>query len=363
MKRSKKWWVVVWALVIAVFVVPLSGGAQQSAFPTPQELQRTNVCLKMATFYFPGGVENGQVTGEGTKIVQGTLLGSGFIVKSDGTIVTNCHVALRALAGLAIFANGSHYDIVHIKVYDPVNDLAVLKIQAQQQFPAVTLGNSDTVQPMNEVIAVGNPEGMGLNITRGQVSQVVRDDHGKPALIRHTAQIAPGSSGGSLYKGQSVIGVNASVRLYQDYGTPTGFNDAIPINKVKPLLQPQYSQLKLLQNIFNPDLNYLLQNEKISELLNRNGQVDRASGRTPGVSRIVTVDLDSLEDYVFVLEVPTGQKLQLVIVNGQGQVIGCGNDGVILLSNEYRQEGVIIGVFNYDSRAVNFGLHIDKIIW
>lgn len=363
MKLSKRWWVVVWASVVAVFVLPLSGGAQQSAFPTPEQLKGPNVCLMMGGFHFPGGVENGRVTGEGTKIITNDRwMGSGFIVQSDGTIVTNYHVAQRAVAGAAKFADGSRYDIVNIKVYDPVNDLAVLKIQAQKQFPAVTLGNSDTVREMDEVVAVGNPEGMGINMTRGQVSQVVRDDHGKPALIRHTAQIAPGSSGGSLYKGKSVIGVNASVRLYSEFGTPTNFNNAIPINKVKTLLQPQYSQLKPLSNIFNPDFNYLLDHNKIGEQLARNGQVDGKKGEDPGLYSLNGVVLDSLADYVFILDLQTGQKLSLAIVNGQGQIAGWGSEGIILLSNDDRQ-GVTVGVVNENSSAVNFGLHICKILW
>ena len=368
MKHSKKWCVLVWALVIAVFVPPLSGGAQQSAFPTPEELRRTNVCLVMAGFYFPGGVENGQITGDGAKLVQAQWGGSGFIVQGDGTIVTNCHVALRALQGIAVFADGARYDIAHIKVYDPVDDLAVLKIKAQRQFPAVTLGNSDTVREMDEVVAVGNPEGMGLNMTRGQVSQVVRNDHGKPALIRHTAQIAPGSSGGSLFKGKSVIGVNASVQLYRQWGTPTGFNNAIPVNKVKIMLQPQYSQLKLLSNVFNPDLEYLIKNNKIQAVLAQNGQVNKAQGGQAGLYPLQGVVLDSLEDYLFLLEAPAGSDLDLAILDGQGQtVLGYGrlrntNVEPILFSNDYAKE-VIVAVVNNYNQPLNFGLNIYKIIW
>jgi S1-C subfamily serine protease len=356
MKRSKKWWVLLWFLVIGVFALPLSAGTQQATFPTPQELQRSNVCLKMAGFYFPGGVENGQVTGEGTKIVQAQWGGSGFIVQSDGTIVTSCHVAQRALRGDAIFANGTRYDIVHIKVYDPLNDLAVLKIRAQRQFPTVTLGNSDTVRVMDEVLLVGEH-----HITRGLVSQVVRDDNGRPALIRHTAQIDPGSSGGSLYKGQSVIGVNESVRV-PPWGGCKNFNNAIPVNKVKTLLQPQYSQIHLLSDVFNPNLECLIQNKKMSEQVARNEQVNKKSGANPGLYALSGVALDSLEDYVFFLDVQTGHTLDLAIVSGQGQIIGYGRGGVILFSNEYRQD-VTIAVLNNNSSAANFGLHIYKIIW
>jgi S1-C subfamily serine protease len=366
MKHSKKWCVLVWFLVIPFLVLSVPVAAQQKYDPS-REFARTNVCLKIGGFYFPGGVENGQVTGDGLKILQGIWLGSGFIVKSDGTIVTNYHVAQRALAGKAIFDDGSSYDISQIKVYDPVYDLAVLKITAQRQFPAVTLGNSDTVRPMDEVIAVGNPEGMGLNMTKGQVSQVVKDDHGKPRFIRHTAQIAPGSSGGSLNRGREVIGVNVSVRLYRQYGTPTGFNDAIPINLLKELLQPKYSSLHLLQAVFNPNLEYLNNNKKLHQVVARNGQVGGGQGGKPGLAAISGVVLDPLEDYLFLVQAQAGSVLGLAVVDGQNQVIACGASGKseiepILFSNEYGQE-VSVVVMNPSAKTVNFGVEIYKIEW
>ncbi|MBN1254743.1 MAG: serine protease [Deltaproteobacteria bacterium] len=359
MKHSKKWCVLVWFLVVAVFVLPLSGGAQ---FLSPEELKKINVCLRMSGFVFPGGVENGEITGEGTKIVQAAWCGSGFIVQSDGTIVTNYHVAQRALQGVAVFANGARYDIHHIKVYDPVNDLAVLKISGQNEFPTVRRGDSDRVQELDEVLAVGNPEAMGLNMTKGQVSQILRDDRGNPYLIRHTAQIAPGSSGGALYKGKSVIGVNGSVQLYSMWGTPTGFNNAIPINKVQRLLQADHSTPLLLTNVFNPDFDYLVNSNKMEEQLARNGQVGRQNNEGPGLYAIEGLVLDPLEDYVFYLDGQGGEDLAVLLFDRANHIIGAGVGGLLIFSSEYGQE-VAVGVANYTSRALNFGLHIYKILW
>lgn len=366
MSSSKKWRALVGFLIVLLAVMWGNGQTPPTA-PDLQTLRDTNVVLRMSGFFFPGGVDkNGHLTGEGTQIVLKNWQGSGFIVQSDGTLVTNYHVASKALAGVAVFDDGSRFDVDQIKIYDPVNDLAVLRIRAQKQFPTVVLGNSETVNPLDEVIAVGNPEGMGLNMTKGQVSQVVKDDHGKPALIRHTAQIAPGSSGGSLNRGNEVVGVNVSVRLYSAFGTPTGFNDAIPINKVKRLLEPQTSNPYALQDVFNPKLEYLINNKKLQQVYARSGQVDAARKKEPGVAAFEGAVLDPLEDYLFLLQAEPGKTLQLALYNRRQQPLACGamNTDIqpILYSNDDRQE-VIVAILNLSNKVQNFGVTVFKILW
>jgi S1-C subfamily serine protease len=353
-------------LMIPLFGVTVKGQAPPSN-PNLQMFRDTNVCLRINGFYFPGGVEDGKITGDGTKIEKARWLGSGFIIQTDGTLLTNYHVAQRALGGVAIFDDGSKYDVDQIKKYDSVNDLAVLKIKAQKQFTPAALGDSDTVNPLDEVIAVGNPEGMGLNMTKGQVSQVVRDDHRQPAIIRHTAQIAPGSSGGTLNRGKEVIGVNVSVRLYSEFGTPTGFNDAIPINVAKRLMAPPSDAFRQLSETFNPDPQHMANNKKFLQITARNGQVEAAKTNEPGIAGINGIVLDPLEDYLFVLQTAPGKELTLGIVNQKDTVIACSrlsNSDLqpILYSNDYRQE-VIVAVFNGKNYAQNYGFTIYKIKW
>src|SRR5262249_25050971 len=102
-------------------------------FPSNPQLRRTTVSLRMVGFTFGSGVtlnNQGEPTGNGVELVPHQWCGSGFVIGKDGTIVTNYHVARRALRGQALFDGGAQYDIAHLKVYDSANDLAVLKINA-----------------------------------------------------------------------------------------------------------------------------------------------------------------------------------------------------------------------------------------
>ena len=209
-------------------------------------MRQRNVALEMEGFVFEAGMRpnsKGMPNGNGLALAYGKWHGSGFIAGEDGSIITNYHVARRTIKGRAKFDDGSSYEIRHIKIYSPRQDLAILKIFANKKFPTVQLGNPTYVQPLDRVLAVGNPGGRGINMTEGQVSQIVRDDYDNVASIVHTAPIAPGNSGGALYKGPYVIGVNASIIL-DSYGGGTTFNQAIPINKAQRLLQ-KYSKQKI----------------------------------------------------------------------------------------------------------------------
>lgn len=185
-----------------LFYFPLLARAQGT--PSNDYLRARTVSLGVLGYQFGGGVlrnSQGKFTGNGLEVQPIKWSGSGFLVGKDGTIVTNYHVASKAMRAIAQFDQGGRYDIHHIKVYDSINDLAVLKIGGGGNFPTARLGNSDLVEPRDDVIAVGNPMGAGLNITDGRISQVVRDIDGNIVVLRHTAPIAPGNSGGPLFKG------------------------------------------------------------------------------------------------------------------------------------------------------------------
>jgi serine protease Do len=96
-------------------------------------------------------------------------IGSGFVVKSDGTIVTNHHVVADAKAMAVKFASGEVYRNVYLLSSDPTEDLAVLKIEAVD-LPSIPLGNSSNVQVGEEVLLVGAPRGMEQTVSNGLVS-------------------------------------------------------------------------------------------------------------------------------------------------------------------------------------------------
>ncbi|OGK09372.1 hypothetical protein A2767_00955 [Candidatus Roizmanbacteria bacterium RIFCSPHIGHO2_01_FULL_35_10] len=181
-----------------------------------------------------------RVPGANKKIEQN--IGSGFIISRDGLIITNKHVVSETDASYKILTNDKKkYDIV--KIYrDPLNDLAILKINASGLKP-LKLGDSNNLKLGQMAIAIGTPLGEFTNtVTVGIVSGLGRGiTAGSPFegyvekldnVIQTDAAINPGNSGGPILnsKGQAV-GVN--VALAQE-GQNIGF--ALPINIVKTLI-------------------------------------------------------------------------------------------------------------------------------
>jgi serine protease Do len=122
-------------------------------------------------------------------------LGSGFVVKSDGTIVTNHHVVADATAVAVRFASGEIYRNVYLLSSDPVEDLAFIRIEAVD-LPTIPLGNSAAVQVGDDVLLVGAPRGLDQTVSSGLVSGIRLDEGVR--VIQTSAPASPGSSGGPL---------------------------------------------------------------------------------------------------------------------------------------------------------------------
>jgi serine protease Do len=166
--------------------------------------------------------------------------GTGFIIEKNGLILTNKHVVEDENAKYTVFlANGEMYD-AEVLARDPLQDLAVLKIEGED-FPVVTIGDSDTVRAGQTAVAIGNVlgelqntvsvgviSGTGRRITaRGEYNTEVLDD-----VIQTDAAINFGNSGGPLLnlKGE-VIGVNTATMISAE-----GVGFAIPINRAKRVI-------------------------------------------------------------------------------------------------------------------------------
>lgn len=169
-------------------------------------------------------------------------IGSGFIVTEDGIVITNKHVVLETEASYKVVTNDQQeYEVTNI-YRDPLNDLAILKIDANGLTP-LPLGDSSKLKLGQLAIAIGTPLGEFQNtITTGVVSGLGRGiTAGSPyegfverldSVIQTDAAISPGNSGGPLLNSQAqVIGVNTAV---SSQGQNIGF--AIPVNVVKELL-------------------------------------------------------------------------------------------------------------------------------
>jgi S1-C subfamily serine protease len=152
--------------------------------------------------------------------------GSGFVVKPDGTIVTNHHVVADAKAMAVKFASGEVYRNVYLLSSDPTEDLAVLKIEAVE-LPTVPLGNSSNVQVGEDVLLVGAPRGMEQTVSNGLIS-AIRIDKGV-RVIQTSAAASPGSSGGPLLNrhGEAIGVMSFGVTKAEN------LNFTIPINYVR----------------------------------------------------------------------------------------------------------------------------------
>jgi serine protease Do len=163
-------------------------------------------------------------------------LGSGFIIDSNGTILTNYHVVDGAQKISVVLSDGKNYDAKVIGK-DQKTDIAVIKIDAGQPLPAVILGDSDRLEVGEWVMAIGNPFGLDHTVTSGIVSAKGRQIGAGPYddFIQTDASINPGNSGGPLInlRGE-VVGINTAI--FSQSGGNIGIGFAIPTNSIKELL-------------------------------------------------------------------------------------------------------------------------------
>ncbi len=163
-------------------------------------------------------------------------LGSGFIVGSEGTILTNYHVVDGAQKIIITLSDGRTFD-AKVLGKDKKTDIAILKIDAGEQLTAVTLGDSDRLEVGEWVMAIGNPFGLDHTVTTGIVSAKGRHIGAGPYddFIQTDASINPGNSGGPLInlRGE-VVGINTAI--FSQSGGNIGIGFAIPTNLVKDLL-------------------------------------------------------------------------------------------------------------------------------
>ncbi len=160
-------------------------------------------------------------------------LGSGFIMSSDGYIITNNHVVEHASEIKVILKDEKKYDAKVIGK-DKETDVALIKIDAKN-LPAAYFGDSDKMRVGDWVLAIGNPFGLGHTVTQGIISAKGREIGlgNYENFIQTDASINPGNSGGPLFNvdGQ-VIGINTAIVAG---GSGIGF--AIPVNLAKDVLK------------------------------------------------------------------------------------------------------------------------------
>src|SRR3989338_438384 len=186
--------------------------------------------------FFSGGLQIPQYRQKGTEKKE-VSSGTGFIATSDGLVLTNKHVVMEEGAEFTVIMNNGNKYPAKVLAKDPMQDIAILKIE-KTNLPAVKLGDSDSIEVGQTVVAIGNALGEFKNtVSTGVVSGLFRtvtasgggmtetlDD-----LIQTDAAINPGNSGGPLFNlSGEVIGINTAMSQGAE-----NISFAIPINKAK----------------------------------------------------------------------------------------------------------------------------------
>lgn len=244
--------------------------------------------------------------------------GSGFIVSPEGYIVTNKHVVNQDEADYTVFLNnGSEYK-AEIVARDHLEDIAILKIETNEELPYLGLGNSDEIQIGQSVIAIGNPlmefdnsvsvgviSGLGRSIVAGSIfgGPVEQLDN----VIQTDAAINPGNSGGPLLDLQGqVIGVNVAVANAENIGF------ALPSNMISRIVESVKEHGKIVRPYIG--VRYTPVTEKMKE--ENNLPVDYGiivlRGETPEKLAVLPgspADKAGLQENDIILEID-GKKLE-----------------------------------------------------
>ena len=211
--------------------------------------------------------------------------GSGFIISSDGNILTNAHVVEGSNIVEVVLKDGRRFP-GQVLGTDSVTDVAVVKIDTNS-LPTVSLGNSNNLQPGEWAIAIGNPLGLDNSVTVGIISATGRssNDVGVPdkrvGFIQTDAAINPGNSGGPLLnKNGEVIGINTAII---DGAQGLGF--AIPINNAQQIAR----QLITVGKVEHAYLGIAMQTltPELKQELNRNFNTNMFSDKGVLVMQVV----------------------------------------------------------------------------
>ncbi len=165
--------------------------------------------------------------------------GSGVIISPDGYIITNNHVIANASDMEVTLNNNKIYQAKLIGT-DPKTDIALLKVEADEQLPYVTFGDSNMVRLGEWVLAVGNPFNLNSTVTAGIISAKGRDlnefDGQVQSFIQTDAAVNRGNSGGALVNTRGeLIGINTAIT--SETGSYVGYSFAVPSNIARKVVE------------------------------------------------------------------------------------------------------------------------------
>lgn len=262
-------------------------------------------------------------------------LGSGVIVSAEGYIVTNNHV-VESADEIEVALSDGRTTSAQVIGSDPESDLAVIRVTLPK-LPVAVLGNSESLQVGDVVLAIGNPFGVGQTVTMGIISALARaqtEVNPFESFIQTDAAINPGNSGGALIDaGGNLIGINTAI--YSKTGASHGIGFAIPVNAVKQVMEQIIRNGAVtrgwlgveMQNV-TPDIaasfNLPVKKGVIVAGVVRNGPAHRA-GMLPGDVLIEIGGkpvLDSVMAINQIAAIEPGEQTSMVVVRrGQAQTL------------------------------------------
>ena len=261
-------------------------------------------------------------------------LGSGFIIDSDGSILTNNHVVENASKIVVKLSDDQEYE-AKVVGRDAKTDIAIIKINAKSSLPAANFGDSDNLEVGEWVVAIGNPFGLDSTVTSGIVSAKGRHIGQGPYdnFIQTDASINPGNSGGPLInlRGE-IVGINTAI--FSRTGGNMGIGFAIPINLVKELLPQLRGKGKVTRGFLGvliqkvtPEIADSLGLDKAQGALvanvSKDGPADKAGVKVGDV--IVEFDGKEVKDSgdlpIIVARTPVDKKVRMKVVREKKEVV------------------------------------------
>jgi len=263
--------------------------------------------------------------------------GTGFVISSDGYIVTNNHIVENAIKVTVTSVEGKEYK-AEIKGTDPDTDLALLKIDAKD-LPFVELGDSSVLKPGEWVMAIGNPFKLQHTVTAGIVSakgRVLGVNLRYQDFIQTDAAINPGNSGGPLVdmKGK-VVGINSVIQTTSGAGGNIGIGFAIPSNLAKKVIKQLREKGRVVRGYLGVISGAINEDEmKLLNLESRMGAlVESIESGTPAdesdlkrydvITKIDSQPIKDDNDLKFkVAEIPPGTTVELTVIrDGKEKII------------------------------------------
>ena len=163
--------------------------------------------------------------------------GSGVIISPDGYIITNNHV-IAGSESISITLNDNKIYNAELIGTDEKTDIALLKVESENELPFITFGDSDAAQIGEWVLAVGNPFNLTSTVTAGIISAKARDLSGRnsQSFIQTDAAVNPGNSGGALVNSNGeLVGINTAIS--SQTGSYIGYSFAVPSNIARKVVE------------------------------------------------------------------------------------------------------------------------------